>query len=175
MLIRTKGDRHLFLTAFTLIELLVVMAIIGIIAGMLVGAGGAARRRAMETKAKSMIASLEIAISMYRVDVGNYPPDSGGPPIHIVYTRLTNAAWVNGWQGPYMEFKQDDLGIDAWGNTVIRDPWGNSYRYSIMDITPAPAIMWGNTNSYNLWSCGPDGNDDSGDGNADYGDDVYSW
>ncbi|MEA3305482.1 MAG: type II secretion system protein GspG [Candidatus Omnitrophota bacterium] len=151
------------LTGFTLIELLVVIAIIGIIAGMLVGAGGAARRKAMETKAQSMIASLEIAISMYRADMGNYPPDSGFcPHIYILYMHLTtNVYTVSSWQGPYMEFKNDDLGnISGW--TVIMDPWGNDYQY---DSSSPP----NNAASFDLWSYGADGPTGATD------DDITNW
>jgi general secretion pathway protein G len=48
------------------------------------------------------------------------------------------------WDGPY---------IHAVG--LLTDPWGNRYRYQV------PGGR--NTQSYDLWSLGPDGEDNSGD------------
>lgn len=151
--------------AFTLIELLAVMVIITIIAGLLVGAGGTARRQARERKAESMIASLEIAIGMYHTNTGVYPDDTS---LATMISALKQDPGVNGWQGPYMDFKIEDYQNNNPATNIIEDPWGNAYYY---DEGPT----WGNTNSYNLWSCGPDGVDDSSDGDTNYGDDIHNW
>lgn len=157
-----------FTQAFTLIELITVMVILMIIASLIVGVGSTARKRALETKAESMIAALEVAISMYHVDTGEYPAqnDQNATLVSNLKTDPWGGATGYGWRGPYMEFRDEDMVI----NEVV-DPWGNAYNYDVPPYTDD----WGNLNSFNLWSNGPDTNDDSSDGDTDYGDDIYNW
>ena len=143
--------------AFTLIELLTVMAIIMIIAGMVVGVSTTARESARKRKSEVMIAALEIGISMYHADTGNYPTGDDGTGCYFLYDLLTNAEYgdglsgggnpadIAGWRGPYMEFKTKDLNNVA---DEIIDPWGNVYNYD------ATNPITHNTNSFDLWSIG---------------------
>ena len=170
-----------FTQSFTLIELITVMVIIMIIAGLIIGVGGAAREAAKKRKAEVMIATLEVAISMYHMDTGEYSADDGGTGCASLYDHLTNTGYngepdppadIPGWRGPYMEFKEKDLNDDE---TEIVDPWGTPYNYDRM-TDEAVADKWGNKESFNLWSNGPNtSNDSSGVGDTDYGDDIYNW
>lgn len=157
--------------AFTVIELATVLVIILIISGLIVGASGKIRETALKTKTESMIAALEVAISMYHADTGEYPDDDGSDGSDnsaLVAALKVDPGDVTGWQGPYMEFKIEDLD-DSGGSDEVMDPWGEPYRYKL-------APVWGNTNSYNLWSTGIDRTNDSGGaGDTDFGDDVYNW
>lgn len=169
-----------FTQSFTLIELIAVMIIIMIIAGLIVGVGSSARKRALETRAESMIAALEVAIGMYHTDTGEYPPDDDdtpppdtNSPSAILYDRLTNTEYndglgdpddINGWKGPYMEFKDKDINT----NEEIVDPWKNRYIY---EEDPAQ----GNTESFNLWSWGANGINNSANPDGDCGDDITNW
>jgi type II secretion system protein G len=161
-----------FTQGFTLIELITVMVIILIIAGLMIGVGGSAREAAKKRKAEVMIGSLEVAISMYDADTGQYPPDNEQTSsCESLYDHLINENHrpdddgtitppeIAGWRGPYMEFNDRDLNI---GQTAIVDPWGNAYEYAVGPAT-------GNTNSFNLWSYGPDGP------TGTTGDDIYNW
>jgi general secretion pathway protein G len=142
--------------AFSLIELLAVMTIILIIAGFFVGVGGPARESAKKRKAEVMISALEVAIGMYKADTGVYPVTDGGTGCTNLYDRLTNTAvWgsggstpMTGWGGPYMEFKSEDI-----SGGQIKDPWSRVYRYKTLGDH--------NTNSFDLWSIGPDNQDDN--------------
>jgi prepilin-type N-terminal cleavage/methylation domain-containing protein len=58
---------------FTLIELLVVITIIGILAGLTLGAGGALRDKAARSRAAAELAAFDTALERYRVDNGDYP------------------------------------------------------------------------------------------------------
>ena len=61
--------------AFTLIELLTVIAVMGILAGLLVGLAPAAMKRARESRVRSELQALEAAIESYKAKYGVYPPD----------------------------------------------------------------------------------------------------
>ena len=139
---------------FTIIELISVMVIIMIIAGLVVGTGRKVRENAMITEAETMIAALEIAIGMYHADTGVWPSDD------FMWQDLYEDASGIGssWRGPYMEFDSSDF-----SNGDLVDPWGTPYMYT----ADAPN---NNLSSFDLWSYGPDREDDSG-----FPDDVTNW
>ena len=142
--------------SFTLLELLVVIAIIAILSGILLPAAMQAWSRAYVEKAKAAVSALEVAINMYKTDIGYYP-DSGDAWVDsaLLVTALTTDQGGS-WHGPYMPFKEDEI---VSGNFV--DPWGNSYRYRKTGVK--------NPNSYDLYSYGPDGP------TGDSDDDITNW
>ncbi len=142
---------------FTLVELLVVIAILGILVGLVTAGAQAARRRGAMTKAKTTIAAIDTAISMYSGDMGQYPAAGN----EALVSALQDDPNDLDWQGPYMEFKQDELK----GGQLI-DPWGNPYLYvSVNGGSPTHRAR-----SYDLYSLGPNGADDQG-----AGDDLVNW
>ena len=104
---------------FTLVELLVVIAILGILISLVTAGAQAARRRAAVTKAKTIIASLETAIAMYSGDMGEYPATGNSEMISALQDDPEHVDW----QGPYMEFKEDELDggelLDSWGKPYV--------------------------------------------------------
>ncbi len=64
--------------AFTLVEMLTVIIIIGILAGLMLVAFGAARTRARATTIKMEISQLDMALENYKQQYGDYPPDFAG-------------------------------------------------------------------------------------------------
>ena len=142
---------------FTLVELLVVIAILGILISLVTAGAQAARRRGAVTKAKTTISALETAIVMYQGDMGDYP-ETGNE--QLVKALQDDPHDVN-WDGPYMEFKQDEI----VGEQLI-DPWGNPYEYiSVNGGSPEHR-----NHSYDLFSLGPNGADDGGTL-----DDIFNW
>ena len=142
---------------FTLVELLVVIAILGILVSLVTAGAQAARRRAAVTKAKTTIAALETAIAAYSGDMGEYPPTGNSEMITALQEDPDNIDW----QGPYMEFKESELD----GGELL-DPWGHAYIYvSVNGGSPEHRER-----SFDLYSFGPNGADDSGTG-----DDIYNW
>jgi general secretion pathway protein G len=139
---------------FTLIELLVVMAIVAILAGFVVSATQVARKRAAITKAKSSIAALETALSMYEVDMGDYPQGGNKEMVQALTVDPGGADWF----GPYMKFREEDLTEEG----EYMDPWGNPYKYI------SPGVH--NSSSYDIYSFGPNGEDQEGTG-----DDIKNW
>ncbi|AKJ65126.1 prepilin-type N-terminal cleavage/methylation domain-containing protein [Kiritimatiella glycovorans] len=139
---------------FTLIELLTVMAIIGLLAGIVLGVSGYASRKAAEARAQADLQEIGNYLEEYRIELGRYPENSGN------YINLT------------LEFLRKDVGDsegEADGKGLLRlyrmpmaltctnqvgneirliDPWGSQYRYNRLSRY-----------SYELWSVGPDGDD----------------
>lgn len=150
--------------ALTLMELLIVMTIIFVLAGLIVGTSGPASQSAKKRKAEVMISALETAITMYHADTGVYPDDA----TMISSLKQDPGGTVVGWDGPYMEFKKEDYQNNDPTTNVILDPWGTAYSY---DAAPAK----GNTNSFNLWSWGPNKTNNSTDPDADAVDDIRNW
>ena len=143
--------------AFTLVELLVVIAIIGILVSLVTAGAQSARRRGAVAKAKAAISALETAIAMYQGDMGDDPKSGNATLVAALQDDPSDVRW----NGPYMEFKQDEL-----KDGQLIDPWGQPYVYvSINGGSPTHRI-----HSYDLSSFGPNGTDDSG-----AGDDIYNW
>lgn len=149
---RTNGAK-----AFTLVELLVVIAIMGILVSLVTAGAQAARRRGAVTKARTMISALETAIAMYSGDMGEYPSSGNAELVSALQDDPDDVDW----QGPYMEFKEEELkGGEA------ADPWGTPYVYvSVNGGSPEHRER-----SFDLSSFGPNGQDDHGTG-----DDIYNW
>lgn len=142
---------------FTLVELLIVIAILGILMSLVTAGAQSARKRASVAKAKSTIAGLETAIAMYHGDMGAYPPTGNAALVEAIAGESDDPDW----QGPYMEFKEDELS----GGELL-DSWGQPYVYVSVN-GGAPSHR---TRSYDLYSLGPNGQDDDGTG-----DDVVNW
>lgn len=72
---------------FTLVELLTVIAIIGALAGLLVGLAPRASRKMKESRIQAELAQLVTAIDSYKAELGYYPPDNP-----VVTAGVTNYA-----------------------------------------------------------------------------------
>jgi len=144
---------------FTIIELIVVISIIMLLAGLITGGASVARRKALESKAKSDIAALELAIGMFETDTGQYPADNKGSSSNAALVDALESNVIppvySNWHGPYMDFKSNDLNVDE----EFTDPWGNPYDYDTQTGTIPPP---NNTNSYDLSCQSPH-------------DDIYNW
>ncbi len=150
---------------FTLMELIVVMAIIAIIASFVLGAGQPARRKAREAKAKAAIASLEVAIGMYSLDMGSYPATTNA----ALVTALTTSPGGTNWKGPYMQFETTDI----VGGTFM-DPWATAYTYNNPGTNHGTGAN--HTTYVDIWSWGQNKANNNGDYNPATGaDDISNW
>ncbi|MGE4357228.1 MAG: type II secretion system major pseudopilin GspG [Candidatus Omnitrophota bacterium] len=140
---------------FTLVELMLVVIILGILVGMvvprLVGRSEEARKAAARADIQGSIAT---ALDMFEMDVGSYPNTLA----ELCKSDSLSDAKKRRWKGPYLK-KCTEEG----GEVVIRDPWGNPYEYE-------PPNAQEGRNIYHLWSWGPNGENDEGEG-----DDICSW
>jgi len=148
-------------SAFTLIELLAVITVIGILAGLTLGAAGAVRRHGATSTAKTEVAALQAACERYFADNNLYPtttnsmpsPSSSFTPTASIYTgtgkvlfaSLIGSATLTNAPTSKRYFEPKPTMVN--GNYFI-DPWGYAYGYN-SDGTNAP-LIWstaGQTNS----------------------------
>ena len=129
---------------FTLIELLLVLVILAILAAVVVPKFTKRSEQARDAAARTDISNLGTALDAFEVDTGKYPTTDEG--LNALYQAPSN---VQGqWRGPYIQ------------RQINSDPWGHPYVYR------CPGSH--NTNTYDLFSMGPDGKEGGGD-------DVDNW
>jgi prepilin-type N-terminal cleavage/methylation domain-containing protein len=133
--------------AFTLIELLAVITIIGILAGLTLGAAGAVRRHGATSTAKAEVAALQAACDRYYAENSAYPIGTNSPTTvtapagaTALFTNLVGSTTLS--VAPttkrYFEPKPAMVYTNGTPNYFI-DPWGYAYGYN-SDGTNAPLI-----------------------------------
>jgi len=103
-------------SGFTLIEILVVMAIISMLAIMVAPNLFRQQAGAMRDVAMTEISTLEAALDIYRLDVGEYPDSLDG--------LMTNDSGRASWNGPYL---RRSVPLDPWDNDYIYDASGRDF------------------------------------------------
>lgn len=124
-----KEKRPTRKAGFTLIEVLLVVVIIGILVGIAIPRLGGRVRQAQIAAAEADINNIGMALRLYELDNGTYPPS-----LQALISKPGNAP---NWRGPYLE------------KGLPKDPWGNEYVYTF------PGTR--NPHGYDLKSYGPDG------------------
>jgi general secretion pathway protein G len=147
---------------FTLTELLTVLFIIGLLAGLLLGAVMVVRRRVGRSNTRNMLTAISAAIEHYSQDWGDFPPGAGGTEGS---EELLAALRSDRFEGPYLRGEyppcQDTDGdrreelVDHW-----RRPIGYTHH---RNYSGEP-----NADGYRLRSFGLDGEPDTED-------DVVNW
>jgi prepilin-type N-terminal cleavage/methylation domain-containing protein len=129
--------------AFTLIELLAVITVIGILAGLTLGAAGAVRRHGATSTAKAEVAALQAACDRYFADNNTYPIGTASPTnvtapagATILFTNLLGSATLTNAPTSKRYFEPKPAMVSS--NYFI-DPWGYAYGYN-SDGTNAPLI-----------------------------------
>jgi len=138
--------------AFTLIELLAVITIIGILAGLTLGAAGAVRRHGATSTAKAEVAALQAACDRFFSDNNFYPSNTSAAPSapnpinynNAGQTLFTNLFGRSSYTNTnviskcYFQPKPAMVYTNGSPNYFI-DPWGYAYGYN-SDGTNAPLI-----------------------------------
>ena len=133
---------------FTLIEIMVMVVIIGLLAAVIVPQVVNKVDEARVTRAKADIASIESALTIFRLDNSKYPTTEQG--LAALTTQPTDPSIRNWRPGGYLTKK------------VGKDPWGNEYQYVF------PGTHGG---EYDLFSLGAD-NQPGGEGTSA---DIGNW
>jgi len=127
---------------FTLVELMVVIVIIGLLATVVMINVLPSQDKAMATKARADIATLEQAMEMYRLDNLSYP--AGGEGLNALVSPPAGAQAGRYRPGGYIK-------------SLPKDPWGRPYQLAVP----------GRRGPFDIYSLGADGAP-GGDGeNAD--------
>jgi general secretion pathway protein G len=137
-----RNLRRLDRAGFTLIEVLLVLIILVIIGSLAVNVFTGTQDRASINAAKSNVSLIRGAIERYRLDMNKYPTK-----LEDLWTKPSDTAVADKWSGPYME-------------PLKADPWGAEYQYSAQGKK--------NTDKYDFWSNGPDGQNGTDD-------DIGNW
>jgi len=103
-----------------------------------------AARLASVRRAVSVGGIIDMSIQRYYLRLRRYPAS-----LHDLVQKPASLAPSERWDGPYINNPR-----------LIRDPWDHAYRFS------APGKH--NQSSYDLWSVGPDGADQTAD-------DIGNW
>ena len=133
-------------SGFSLLEILIAIALVALLASValnqLTGVFGDNQKQAAQIFVTS---SSELALTRYRLDVGNFPNTEEGLKALIKAPTGKEARW----KGPYI--KEQAI-----------DPWGNPYKYKF----PGTRNISG-SRSYDIWSLGEDGTESN--------DDIGNW
>lgn len=135
---------------FTLMEVMLVLMILVIIASMAVMALGPMRKKARIKAAETQINVFKGPLQAYEMDIGEFPSSSQG--LDALLAAPSDLANQDKWFGPY---------LDAKGNVVPKDPWGNDYVYEYPGKNQ-------DRDWPDIWSLGPDRQDGTDD-------DVDNW
>ena len=135
-------------SGFTLIEVLLVLVILVILSSFVGVQISRTQKKALLKAAKAQIGSFETPLKEYQIEVGDFPSSSAGLEALRSAPPEAQGQGTSKWNGPYLD------------KAVPLDPWGRPYQYAY------PGRH--NSDSFDVWSNGPDGADGTDD-------DIGNW
>lgn len=141
-------------SAFTLMEVLLVAGILALLAAFAIPKLVGLAEEAKVKLAKAAIGRngpIAKALEKYSYDMGKYPETDEGLAVLFEYR---GGREEESWKGPYLEGTLEEL----------TDPWGRPFEYR------SPGEI--HEEGYDLWSIGPDGDDNDGKEGSD---DIKNW
>jgi len=137
---------------FTLIEVMIVIAIVLALSAIVGMAVLGRRDQADVSLTQAKLNTIKSTLKMFRMDYGRWPTEEEGVAVLWDKELLDPEADVAKY--PAETYLEEPVPVDQWGNE-----WG--YRF--------PSMRDDET-QYDLWSYGPNGEDEDGEG-----DDITSW
>lgn len=131
-------------SGFTLIEVLLVLVILVVIGSIAATSLLGMQDKADRDAAKAQVGLFERAIDNYRFMIKQYP-DS----LQDLVEKPSDKTAADRWEQPFLNKSK-----------IPTDPWGNEYKFS--------ADGKHNQGRYDVWSMGPDGDDQTDD-------DIGNW
>ncbi len=129
---------------FSILELLLVLVILAVLSAIVGVRFAGQSAKAKITAANTQLRDFKTALGAFELQVGAYPTTQQG-----LESLIEEPNDAEGWSGPYLET-----------DTIPKDQWGNDWQYRY------PGTH--NTDSFDLFSHGPDGR-------AGGGDDIANW
>ena len=140
----TRKQNHDRRQGFTLMEVLLVLMILVVLASMAVGIFGGTQQRAEKDAARGQVGIFKSAVNLYKFHTKNFPGS-----LSDLVAKPGDSKISERWEGPYLDVQKIPL-----------DPWDNEYKFA------APGKH--NTESFDIWSVGPDKQDGTED-------DIGNW
>lgn len=134
-------------SGFTLLEVLLVVAILAVLAGAAITFLPGLLESSKKDTTGTILAQVDTALGVYATNIGHYPTQEEGG-LQALRVKPT--------------FSVESLG-EKWTVTLQVDPvdsWGKSLNYQAVDASSEEA----KTLPYKLWSNGPNGTDENGEG-----------
>ncbi len=141
-------------SAFTLMEVLLVAGILALLAAFAIPKLVGMAEEAKVKLAKAAIGRngpIAKALEKYKYDIGKYPESDEGLAVMFEYR---GGREEESWKGPYLGGSYEEL----------LDPWNRPFEYR------SPGEV--HEDGYDLWSRGPNKEDDDGKEGSD---DIKNW
>src|SRR5512139_3578053 len=142
--------RRIRRSGFTLTEMLIVLAILVMLMALVVPRFLGARKKADRQATQAQVELFRGALERYALDTKDFPTTEQGLQALLTAPGDGDEGAVVGWDGPYVN--KDTIGLD---------PWNHDYQYAYPPER-------GRTDLPDIWSFGPDGEDNTED-------DICSW
>jgi len=134
---------------FTLMELLIVLGILVMLIALAAPRLLGTKKKANLKTAASQIGLLRGALEHYALDTEGFPTTEQGLEALLRAPADSEEGAATNWGGPYLN------------KDLPKDPWGNDYQYAYPPER-------GSGDFPDIWSLGPDGEDNTED-------DICSW
>jgi general secretion pathway protein G len=130
-------------SAFTLIEVMLVLILLVAMGAITLPMFFGAQEKANVNIVRTQATGVKHAIERFRLSMNKYPEE-----LQELWEEPEDEDEAANWDGPYLDGK------------ISNDPWGNEYEYL--------AEGEKNSESYDFWSNGPDGDEGTED-------DIGNW
>lgn len=135
-------------------ELLIAIIIILFIASFALPVLNRVRVKAVITRTKATINTIEIALSVYESDFGDYPY---GNDSKILTELLIGPIENERWNGPYLRLKKEEMDkngniLDGWKNPIVyKYPQTEYPNIPFLLISPGPDRKLGTGDDIGNW------------------------